>query len=85
MIGVKAAADVDSNLHWRQLYVILCAMFPSFFAPRLSDSNKATMDKILYHIHKATLEIEKNADYINNPSFFQLPEEDDGKNGYDYP
>ena len=29
--------------------------------------------------------IKKNEDYPNNPSLFPPPEEDNGKNGYDYP
>ena len=38
-----------------------------------------------YYVHKATIAIANNADNLRNPSLFQLPEEDGGKNGYDYP
>ena len=43
------------------------------------------MDKIYYYVHKDTFVIEKNADDLDNPSLFPPPEEENGKNRYDYP
>ena len=45
-IVVRAAADVDSDLYWRQSYVVFCTVFPEILALRLDDSNNATMEKI---------------------------------------
>ena len=70
VIMVRAAANVDSDLYWRQLYVVLCTVFPALLALRLSNSNNATMDNIYYYVHKATLAIENNADDLENPSLF---------------
>ena len=47
----------------------------------IADSNKSSMDKIYYYIHKATLAIKDNADNLNNPRLFLPPEEYNGKNG----
>ena len=84
-IVVRAAVDVDSKLYWRQSYVVLHTMFLALFVLQLANNKKATMDKIYYYVHKATLAIDKNADDLNNTSLFPPPEEDDGENGYDYP
>ena len=84
-IIVRAIADVNSDLYWRQFYVVLCTVFPALLDLQLANYNNATMDKIYYCVHKATLAIEMNADNLDNPSLFPPPEEDDGKNGYKYP
>ena len=71
-IVVRAAADVNSNLYWRQSYVVLCTMFLALILLQFAYSNKSTMNKIYYHVHKATLLIENNAEDLNNPSLFLL-------------
>ena len=83
-IVVRATTDADSNIYWRQLYVILRNTFSALLALQLSDFKKATMDKLYYYVYKANLVIEKNSENINNPRLFPLPEEDDIKNRYDY-
>ena len=60
-------------------------MFPELLVLPLVNSNKTTMEKIYYYVNKATLSIEKNSDNLNNPILFFPPEENDEKNGYDYP
>ena len=84
-IVVRSATDVDSNLYWSKLYIVLPTVFPELLALRLDDSNKSNVDKIYYYVHKATLAIKNNEDYIDNPRFFLPPEEDYGEIGYDYP
>ena len=83
-IVVRAAANVNINLYWRQSYVVLHTMVPSLLGLRLAYSKKSTMDKIYYYVHMANLAIKKNPDNPKNPILFPPPEEDDGENGYDY-
>ena len=70
VIVVRAAVDVDSDLYRRQLYVVLYTVFLEFISLQISDSDKSTLEKIYYYIHKATLGIERNADNLNNPNLF---------------
>ena len=72
VIVVRAAADVNSDLYWRQSYVVLCTIFLALILLQFAYSNKSTMNKIYYHVHKATLLIENNAEDLNNPSLFLL-------------
>ena len=45
-IVVRDATDIDSNLYWRQSYVVLCTVLLALLSLRLADSNKATTEKI---------------------------------------
>ena len=45
-ILVRAAADVDIDLYWRQLHVIIFALLLALFALQISDSNKSNMEQI---------------------------------------
>ena len=84
-IAVRAVVNVDSDLYWRQSYVVLCTVFLACLALKLTNYNKAPVDKIYYYVQKATLSIDMNEDNPDNPSLFPPQEEDDGKNVYDYP
>ena len=45
-IVVRDATYVESDLYWRQSYVVLRTVFPTLLALRLANPNKAAMDKI---------------------------------------
>ena len=76
-VEVRADANVDSDLYWRQSYVVPHTVFLALLALQLADYNKATMDKIHYYTHKANFVIKDNADNLDNTSLFPLQEEDD--------
>ena len=84
VIVVRAAEDVNIDLYCRQSCVIFHAIFLALIVMQLSDSNNSIMEKMYYYVHKATLEIKKNSDYLNNPIMFMQSENDNGENGYDY-
>ena len=84
-VQVRAAEDIEKNLFWKQIYILLRSLFPALLLLRHTDSNCPGKDKLYYLTHRTTIALYKSEDSLDDEDLFPSDvEEDDGENGYHY-
>ena len=67
---LRAAEDVKNPLFWKQLFLLLRALFPLLKLLRLADSNAPNMDKVCYYVEQTRLHLLKSKDDLMNEDIF---------------
>ncbi len=67
---IEAVRDIEENNFWKQIHVLLCALFSSLKVLRLCDTNFPGMDKIYYFIYCANAVAAKSVAVLNDEILF---------------
>ena len=72
-----AAMDIENEVFFNALYILLCAVFPAICALCFTDSNKPKMDKIYFFSRRTETALEKSIAFLNDTEVFvgHLPKE----------
>ena len=63
---------IQDNKAWERIYVILKILFSCLHVLRLSDSNKAGMDKVFYYDRMTNISIIKSSSDLDNKELFPV-------------
>ena len=66
-----ALIDINTEVFWKAIYIICCAVFPAIRALRYCDKNELAMDKILLLVHRTKAALEKSVELLSDESLFQ--------------
>ena len=67
---VRSADDVKNPVFWKQLFVLLRALFPLLKLLRLADSNEPNMDKVCFYVEQTRLHLVKSKDALMDEELF---------------
>ena len=62
----KLVSYIQDNNFWERIYVFLKIIFPCLWVLRLSDSNKAGMDKVFYYARMTKISIINSSSDLDN-------------------
>lgn len=68
----RAAADINNDKFWKQVYVVLRALWPILKCLRLCDSNKPGMCKVVYLMQKTREALEKSKADLDDLTLFTV-------------
>ena len=72
-----AAIDIENEVFFKALYILLHAVFPAICALHFADSNKPMMDKIYFFSQRTQMALKKSVDSLNDKGVFGFLAEGD--------
>ena len=67
---VRSADDVKNPVFWKQLFVLLRALFPLLKLLRLADSNEPNMDKVCFYVEQTRIHLVNSKDALMDEDLF---------------
>ena len=65
-----AVLDIENEVFFKALYILLCAVFPAICALRFTDSNKPMMDKIIFFSQRTDTALDKSIAFLYSTEVF---------------
>ena len=65
-----AAIDIENEVFFKALYILLRAVFPAIRALHFADSNEPMMDKIYFFSQRTQMALKKSLDSLNDKGVF---------------
>jgi mannose/fructose/N-acetylgalactosamine-specific phosphotransferase system component IID len=65
-----AVMDIENEVFFKALYILLCAVFPAIYALPFADSNEPMMDKIYFFSQRTQMAFRKSVDFFNETEVF---------------
>ena len=72
-----AVIDIENEVFFKALYILLRAVFPAIRALRFADSNEPMMDKIYFFSQRMQMALTKSVDLFNEKEIFGVFAEGD--------
>ena len=72
-----AVIDIENEVFFKALYILLHAVFPTIRALGFADSNKTMMDKIYFFSQRTQMALTKSVDLFNEKEIFGVFAEGD--------
>ena len=69
--------DIENEVFFKALYILLRAVFPAICALQFADSNKPLMDKIYFFSRRTQMALTKSVDFFNETEVFGVFAEGD--------
>ena len=72
-----AVMDIENEVFFKALYILLRAVFPAIRALRFADCNEPMMDKIYFFSQRTQMALTKSVDFLNGTEVFGVFAEGD--------
>ena len=67
-----AVMDIENEVFFMSLYILLRAVFPAICALQFADSNEPIMDKIYFFSQRTQMALTKSVDFFNETEVSEL-------------